>query len=182
MAEKIKIAFDLDGIIIDKPPFVPKALLEWLFRGTFIHQLQYRFPQNRLEQLIRKLSHFYLFRPPLTQNITLIKKIAQDKRFLVFGVSGRYSFLEKETKIWLKKRKLASLFRQVFLNLKNEQPHLFKEKILRKIKADIFVDDDKLLADYLAQKLKQTKIYYYSKYNEQCRWAKTISSLKEVLE
>lgn len=182
MEKKIKVAFDLDGIFIDKPPLVPKSLLEWLFKGSLSHRLHYRFPRGRGEQLVRKISHFYLFRPPLRQNLCWLKKLSSDENFVFFAVSGRYRFLQKETEIWLEKRGLKPLFKEVFLNLGNEQPHLFKEKVLKEIKADIFVDDDPLLADYLAQKLGTTRIYCYSRKKTGCQKAKPIASLGLILK
>ena len=161
--KKIKIAFDLDGIIIDKPPFVPKKLLERLFRGGGKNGLYYRFPKAKFEQWIRKISHYYLFRPPINKNITFIKKIAKERNYELYIVSSRYSFLKKETENWLKKKELTGLFKKVFLNLNDAQPHLFKESVLKELKPDIFIDDDSLIADYLNNRLPTIRIYYYSK-------------------
>jgi len=181
MEKKIKIAFDLDGVIIDKPPFVPKKLLEWLFKGGDGGKLFYRFPQSKLEQKIRKFSHFYLFRPPIGINIEFIKKLAAKGEYELYIVSGRYSFLAKETESWLKKKGINKLFKKVFLNLDDEQPHLFKEKKLREIEPDIFIDDDDLIADYLAEKLPKTRILCRYDRGEHCRKTKFINSLSEIL-
>jgi hypothetical protein len=139
---------------------VPKRLLEWLFKGGG-SRLHYRFPHSNLEQMIRKISHFYLFRPPMGKNINFIKKIAKDDDYELYIVSSRYSFLKRETEIWLEKRNLEKLFKKIYLNEKNEQPHLFKEKVLKEIKPDIFIDDDEAIVDYLCQKTK-THIYCFS--------------------
>lgn len=164
MSKKIKIAFDLDGIIIDKPPLIPKNLLERLFRGcNYRSGLHYRFPKSKLEISIRKISHFYLFRPPIKENIDFIKKIAKSPKYEIYIISGRYSFLLSETKNWFSKRKLNELFKKVYFNLNDEQPHLHKEKLLLKIKPDYFIDDDEELVDYLREKLDKTKLFYYQK-------------------
>lgn len=162
---KIKIAFDLDGIIIDKPPLIPKKLLERLFKGKGNGKLHYRFPHSKLEQKIRKLSHFYLFRPPIRKNIEFIKKLANDNNYELFVVSGRYSFIKDETKVWFEKRGLENVFKNIFLNSSDKQPHLFKEEKLREIDADIFVDDDCLIITYLLDKIKGLKIFCYSQDN-----------------
>ena len=176
----IKIAFDLDGVIIDKPPLIPKKLLERLFRGKNKNGLHYRFPHSKLEQKIRKLSHFYLLRPPIKKNIEFIRCLAQDKKYVLYAVSGRYSFLKKETENWLKKRKINGLFKEVFINLKDEQPHLFKERKLKEIGAEIFVDDDCLLADYLTEKCK-IKIFCFTAKDE-CTKAKKVYKIEDVFK
>jgi hypothetical protein len=162
MNKKIKIAFDLDGIFVDKPPIIPKRLLEFLFRGSRKKILHYRFPHSAIEQTIRKISHFYLFRPPIQKNIEFLKKIASSGDYEIFIVSGRYSFLKKETMSWLEKRGIKSFFKEVFVNLGDDQPHLFKEKILRQIKPDIFIDDDPVLVDYLVKK-GLSNVFFFDK-------------------
>jgi FMN phosphatase YigB (HAD superfamily) len=160
-ARKIKIAFDLDGVIIDKPPLIPRKLIEWLFRGSWESGLCYRFPTSKLEQRIRKLSHFYLLRPPIKKNVSFIKKIASYTNYELYVLSGRYSFLKGETEVWLQKRGLKRLFKQVIINLKNEQPHVFKERIIRKLKPDFLVDDDPPLTKYLNKKVKNISIFCF---------------------
>jgi len=184
MAEKIKIAFDLDGVIIDKPPLIPKRLLEWFFRGNRANKkdLHYRFPRLKLEQLIRKISHIYFFRPPISQNLYFLLNLAKNPQYELYIVSGRYSFIEKETYSWLKKRKIDQLFKKVFLNLNDRQPHLFKEETLKKIKADFFVDDDELLTGFLTKQLKDKKIYCYSPKGAKYKEVKTIQRLEEMFQ
>ncbi len=175
-----KIAFDLDGVFINKPPLIPKKLLERLFRGKNKNGLHYRFPHSKLEQKVRKISHFYLLRPPIRKNIEFIRRLAQDKKYELYAISGRYSFLEKETDIWLEKRKIKGLFKKIFINLENKQPHLFKEEKLKENKIDIFVDDDGLLADYLAGK-NIAKIFCFNN-NEKCKISKQIDNLQDLLQ
>lgn len=179
MSEKIKIAFDLDGILIDKPPFIPKKLLEWAFKGGNHDKLHYRFPKTKLGQWIRKISHFYLFRPPIKENIAFIKKIAREKEYELYIISSRYSFLKKTTEYWLKKRGIDGLFKKVFLNLNDEQPHLFKERVLKQLYPNIFIDDDNLIADYLEGKLTNIKICCFSRGKQLCQRAKKIKILKD---
>lgn len=181
-AKKIKIAVDLDGILIDKPPLIPKKLLERLFRGSGGDNLHYRFPTAELEQQIRKISHYYLFRPPIKKNIAFLKEVANDKKYELYVISGRYSFLEKETENWLKKRKVKNLFKKIYLNLNDEQPHLFKERILRILRPDIFIDDDDLIADFLVGKQPHVRIFCCYDRGERCRKAKFIRSLSEIAD
>lgn len=151
----MKIAFDLDGVLCNKPPIIPRFLIEYLFCGSRKKELCYRFPKTKIEQQIRKLSHFYLFRPPIKAGFNLLKKYPKDQIFLV---SARYSFLEKETYCWLEKQKIRNYFQDIFLNTNNDQPHLFKEKIVQQLKPDLFIEDDPLIARYLQTKFPDLKI------------------------
>lgn len=160
--KKIKIAFDLDGVIIDKPPLIPKKLLEWLFREGEKDIFSCRYPQGKVNQSLRKISHFYLFRPPIKKNLVFLKKIAKDKKIELYVVSSRYSFLNKETKKWFEKRGIDGLFKKVFTNNNDLLPHLFKEKVLKELKPDLFIDDDKDIINYLKEKIPDVKFYCFN--------------------
>jgi len=150
----IKIGFDLDGVIVGKPPLVPKGLIEFLVKKPANSSLHFRFPKSCLEQYVRKFSHFYLFRPPLRQNIDFIKKL-NSKKYELYVISGRYSFLTAETDCWLKKRGLENLFKAVFINLGNEQPHLFKERIIKELNWIIFLRMMRKLKNICKKDLKR---------------------------
>jgi len=160
MLKKIKIAFDLDGVIIDKPPIISKRFIERLFRGSKKEILHYKFPSSSLEITIRKLSHLYFLRPALKNNIEFIRKLKKTGEYEIYFITGRYSFLKYETMAWLKHNGVDDLFDCIFMNDKNEQPHLFKERILNLIKPEVFVDDDRLMVDYLSKRSDATRIFY----------------------
>ncbi len=159
----IRIGFDLDGVIVGKPPLVPKGLIEFLVKKPANSSLHFRFPKSCLEQYARKFSHFYLFRPPLRQNINFINKKLNSKKYELYVVSGRYSFLTAETDRWLKKRGLGNLFKAVFINLGNEQPHLFKERIIKELNLDYFFEDDEETKEYLQERFKEKNFFLVSK-------------------
>ena len=154
----IKIGFDMDGVLVNKPPLIPKKWLEYLFQGRRENGLHYRYPKTELEIWLRKFSHFYLFRPPIKKNIEIAKEFKK-QGYKLYLISSRYSFLKKETMAWLKRRKLDNVFEEVFINLNNEQPHIFKEKIIRQLDLDYYFDDDRNTVDFLQLKFKD-KIFW----------------------
>jgi hypothetical protein len=157
--EKIRIGFDLDGVIIGKPPFVPKFVMEKLVRKKN-HGLAYRFPESKFEIWVRWLSHFPLLRPPIKKNIKLIHELYKSKNYEIYVVSSRYSFLDGRTQEWFKFYRLGGLFKDIYINLKNEQPHIYKERMIKKLKLTVFIDDDLYLIGYLKENLKDVKIFY----------------------
>lgn len=172
----MKIAFDLDGVIIGKPPLIPKKILERLYAGGQ-DSLHCRFPSSQLSQKIRQLSHFYLLRPPIGENIEFLKKAAKRPGVVLYVISSRYSFLADQTQTWLEKRKINHLFREVHLNLNNEPPHLFKARMLREIKPAIYIDDDKNILGFL--KAKFPEIVFYCPENNRYRYLEELLKLEE---
>ncbi|MBL7150386.1 hypothetical protein ISS86_00465 [Candidatus Microgenomates bacterium] len=168
MDNQIKIGFDLDGVIIDKPPLISKGLLEWLVRSHQNKKLAYRYPLLP-ERLVRWLSHHPLLRPAIKENLEFIKKIAKNKKYKLYLISGRYSFLAGRTQQWLKKHQIYNLFEGIFINLKNEQPHLFKTQKIKSLRIDIFIDDDLPLVKHLKKEVKKTKIIHIQKFSKELK-------------
>jgi uncharacterized HAD superfamily protein len=158
--KKIKIGFDLDGVIIGKPFFVPHTLMEWLVRSRTNLALAYRYPDLRFERLIRYFSHHPLLRPPINKNIKLIHQLYKSNKYELYVVSSRYSFLEKRTKQWFKFYNLHGLFKYIYINLNNEQPHIYKAKMIKNLKLDVFIDDDLPLLNYLKKHLDSVTLLY----------------------
>jgi len=150
----------LDGVIIGRPPLVPRGLLERLFRGTKDSGLIYRFPTGKRHQWLRKISHHYFFRPPIKDNLAFLKKISQDPSFEIYLISGRYSFLAKETTRWLVKRELAGKVSRVFINEIDLPPHIFKKKIIKKLELEFYFEDDDQIVAFLRKEVPQTKTYW----------------------
>lgn len=178
----MKIGFDLDGIFVDKPPFVPKSFIEWLYR-KHDHTLRYRIP-SKPEQLIRKISHVSIFRPPIRNNIQVIQQKPLKSKHAFYLISGRFGFLQKETGVILKKYKLNEVFYAVLLNANNEQPHIFKQKVLKKLHIDVYVDDDLPLIKFLATKHRHIRFFWFNKKDKIVRGKNIVSitSLSEVFK
>lgn len=150
----MRIGFDLDGVLVDGPPFVPSWLLELLYRGTREKNLHYRIPSSKIEIWIRQLSHNSFFRPPILKNIEILKQMAGDELFLI---TSRFSFLQEKTTNLLRLYGLDGMFKEIVLNLDDEQPHLFKLKTIERLKLDMFIDDDEDLLVFLKEKLPNIK-------------------------
>lgn len=157
----MKIGFDLDRVFINFPPFIPPQIIDWLYKNHGQKTLSYSIPQSPLSKLIRRTSHLSLFRSPIRKNIKTLSQIFLNPDLKLYLVSGRYRFLENLTFKLLHKYNLITPFAKIYLNSMDEQPHLFKEKILKKLNLDLFVDDDLDLLKYLQESGLKTKLIWY---------------------
>ena len=146
----MNIGFDLDRIFIDTPPFIPDWVIDKLNKEKDNGVLLYRVPGN-LEQKVRQISHTRYFRPAIKENIDFLKNLAKTRKYTIFLISGRYGFLQKQTEKIMKAYGLSSLFENIYFNVHNEQPHVFKNRILQEKKIDLFIDDDLSLLKHLAK-------------------------------
>lgn len=154
----MKLGFDLDKIFVNHPPLVPEGVIDKLYIKKANETLEYRMPSVP-EQYIRRLSHLSFLRPVMKENLTFLRAIPRKNNDL-FLISSRFGFLEDKTKSLIKKYELNELFDGLYFNFKNEQPHIFKNSILQKLKLDIYVDDDPYLLKYLAKHNKDTKFFW----------------------
>lgn len=157
----MNIGFDLDKIFIDYPPFVPDWLIDKLYKKKANGELSYRIP-SKAEQILRLISHYSLFRPPIKKNIEIIEKLYRKNNNKHYLISSRFSFLKNKTKALIKRHQLDELFDGLFFNFKNEQPHLFKNHVIKKLKICLYVDDDLQLLRYLSAKNSKVKFFWLS--------------------
>lgn len=174
----MKIGFDLDKVLVDYPPLVPDIVIDKLYKKKANGSLIYRFP-NTLEQRIRKISHHPLLRPGIKNNLTFLKSIPKTKHKL-YLVSSRFGFLEMETARIMKNLGLNDVFDEIYFNFKNEQPHEFKEKIITKLKLDLYVDDDFPLIKYVAKRNKKTQFFWLTRKRKHEKLTRNIIAIDQI--
>lgn len=184
------LGFDFDKVFIDYPPFLPYSFVEYLYKGSLVFRknrtknivLHYRYP-GTIERQIRILSHYPLFRHLNKENVEALKKIANEKKYKTYLVSSRFGFLKNRTDTLLRKYGLNIYFDGIHFNYENEQPHIFKERTIRKLKIDTYVDDDLDLALYLSKKNPKLKIYWIrDRRKKECPLPKNVLSIKDIKE
>lgn len=158
----MNIGFDLDKIFVNFPPFVPSRIIEWFYKGRSNGSLSYRMP-SKSEQFLRLLIHHPFLRKPIKENIEFVKKLAGENNHTYYLISSRFGFLKKTTEKLVKKYGIDKIFKSLHFNFLNEQPHLFKDRLIRKLKIDSYIDDDLPLLNFLADKHPKTKFFWLNK-------------------
>jgi len=179
----MKIGFDLDKVFINTPPFVPNILIEKLYKKRANGTLLYRIP-GKPEQLVRKVSHMSILRPAMKKNLDALKKISKQDNQL-YLISSRFNFLKKHTSDLIKKYDLDKVFDEMYFNLENIQPHIFKNAIIKKLDLDAYVDDDLSLIKYASIHNPKTKFFHLKNKGEFQSLSKNvfaISTLSEMLK
>ncbi len=155
----MKLGFDLDKVLIDYPPLIPNKVIDKLYKEKDNGHPTYRIP-GLFEQQIRKLSHLSPLRKPIKKNVQELHAIAQTGEHELFLISSRFGFLKKQTESLVKKHKLDSIFKQLFFNYENKQPHLFKNEVMKKMDIDRYIDDDSSLIRFLAKE-NPKKLFFW---------------------
>lgn len=165
----VKIGFDFDKVFVDYPPIIPSKLVTFCYRYGAIplyrntSQLSYRIP-GPFEKRIRLMTHVPILRPAIPHNILALRKLSKEKGVQLYLISGRFDFLRARTEDLLHRYKLKPCFKKVYFDFENEQPHLFKLRIIKKEKIEIFVDDDFDLLKYLSTKAPGVRYFWITKH------------------
>lgn len=179
----MRIGFDLDKVFIDSPPFIPSRWIEKAYKKRDNGILLYRIPSYP-EQLFRKSLHHPAFRQPIKKNLEILKTLSKEHNQL-YLISSRYKFLEEITNQLIKKHGLDTLFDGLYFNYGNEQPHHFKNDVLKNLKLDVYVDDDLSLLKHIAKDNKKTKFYWLNRGRENQHIPQNIigiNTLGEILQ
>jgi len=174
------IGFDLDEVFINTPPLIPKPIIARLYKKRDDGKLIYRIP-NKYEQIFRQLTHLPLFRPPMRENFQILNDLICKKNKL-YLISSRFRFLEKRTSHIIKEYNLNKIFNGMYFNYSNQQPHVFKSKIIRNLKLDYYIDDDLSLLKYVAKDNPGTKYFWLNHMEKEAPRLKNISSIKKLSE
>lgn len=157
----MNLGFDLDKIFVDYPPFIPGSLIDRLYKKKANGVLQYRIP-SKTEQVFRLMTHHPFIRPLIKENIAFIQSLHRNNKYKNFLISSRYGFLKNRTAELMKQLNFHSLFEELHFNYHNEQPHEFKEKVMKELRIDRYVDDDLPLLRYLALKQKEKHFFWFN--------------------
>ncbi len=164
MAKKLKVGFDLDGVILYNPlrTLRPVASFFKFIKPVLFHEKAnaFYFPNSPLEKSVWKLLHKTSFR--VADGVTDIKTLAQQGVIEPYIITARYSFLKDDFYYWIKRLNNQPYFRYYHYNKDDIQPNAFKEKMISELKLDVFVEDNWGVIQRLNNSVPKTKIFWIS--------------------
>ena len=154
----LRVGFDFDGVIAYFPLRIVRAPISFVKKKIFkVKKLTFFYPKSPLERFIWVLLHDTSTFP--AKGINLFRAAVERGEIEAHLVTARYSFLDTHLDRWLNKHQLKGFFTSISINEKNEQPHLFKERMVNKMKFDYFVEDNMDIVEHLSKKTS-TKVYW----------------------
>ncbi len=144
----IKVGFDLDGVILYNPfRIFRRFIVKIANHKKSDKKLEFFIPKNKKEKFIWNLFHkSSLF---LAKGFERIKVLKQQKLIEPYIVTARYKHLQKDLDKWLLKMDASSIFKGVYFNEKNEQPNIFKQKIIKQLDLSVYIEDNFDIVNFL---------------------------------
>lgn len=158
VSRPLRVGFDMDGVLLYNPARIGRPLvssIKQIFFGK--KKLNFYFPKSNYEKLFWRLVHkSSIYNAP---GLSEISRLVKEGKIEAYLVTARYNFLGSTVEKWVKKNKLGHTFKDVIYNSKDEQPHEFKERIIKKMGLDIYVEDNFDIVNHLT-KTTQTNIFW----------------------
>lgn len=156
--KKLKVGFDFDGVIAYNPFRIIRFPVSYFKRNVLgMKKLSFIYPKYRWQQMIWTILHESSVFP--AKGVEMMKDLIREEKIEAHLITARYSFLDGHLYKWLDRHKLKKFFKTINLNKNNEQPHLFKEKLIKHHNLDIFIEDNLDIVKHLHGKGK-TNIYW----------------------
>lgn len=162
----IRIGFDLDGVILYNPSRVFRSLIS---RSKKVHlfprkELDFYHPDSDFERQLWNLVHKSSFK--LAGGFSELEKLVLDHKdqIEIYVVSARFACLKDNSKKWEKILNRKKIFKKIYFNCSDEQPHYFKTRMIKELGLDYFVEDNWDVAYYLHQNQKQAEVWWLSNF------------------
>ncbi len=158
--QPLKVGFDLDGVILYNPARIVRPVFA-TFRKLFLHRRKTAFyiPKTKWEKFLWLLIHkSSLFIAP---GVGHLQRLVEQGKVEAYIVTGRYDSLKTDFDKWMEKIEAKKYFKAYIHNAKEEQPFVFKKKMIAKFKLDIFVEDNWDIIQLLNNdRLSKTKVFW----------------------
>ena len=158
--QKLRIGFDLDGVLLYNPAriFRPITLaLKTILPKKTNGIIHFYYPKSPPEELLWKIVHWSsIF---AAKGISDIEDLVKKGAIETYIISSRYNCLQSDFNCWLKKLNAHTYFKGTYHNTKDLQPHVFKEKKIKELQLDYFVEDNWNIVQHV-NKTSQTKVIW----------------------
>jgi len=179
----IKVGFDLDGVLLYNPARIVRPLISLLKKKKILidrKELEFYVPKPGPQQLMWDLFHkSSCFMAPGIDRIRLMKKEGIIEPYLI---TGRFGHLENDFNKWKRKMRADELFERCYMNSADEQPHLFKERLITELNLEIFVEDNWDIVKYLSSNKKRKIIWVSNIFDWKITHPYKVSNLNQAID
>lgn len=177
----LRIGFDMDGVLLYNPARIVRPIIACVKR-VFLHKkkLKFYYPKTNHEKIFWRLFHkSSIFNAP---GLTEITRLVNEGKIEAYLITARYNFLGSSVEKWIKKNKLEKTFKGVFYNSKDEQPHEFKERLIKKLGLDVYIEDNFDIVNHLAKTTQAKIVWIYNIFDKGIAFPQKSPHLKSAME
>ncbi len=161
MLKKTRIGFDLDGVILYNPIRIIRPIVAFA-KKIFVRKADVftYYPKTKFERFLWMLAHKTSFF--VSPGFKKIIALSKDKNIEIYLITSRFSFLKNDLENWLRKINSHMIFKQCFYNEKDERAHFYKERLIKQLDLDFFVEDNLDIVNHLNKSTKTKVLWIYN--------------------
>ena len=178
----LRVGFDLDGVILYNPARIARPIVAVIKRFLLKKKkLKFYVPQSKWERLMWHWFHkSSLF---VASGFDEVRTLAKENVIEPYIITARYSFLKEDFEKWLNKMKTVEYIKKSIHNQFDDQPHLYKEKMVREHNLDVFIEDNLDIVKHLAATFPdKVIIWVYNIMDKNVDYPYKVPSLKEGIK
>ena len=157
MKKQLRVGFDLDGVLLYNPARIARPIIVFIKKIFFKKEVdKFHYPQTKFQKLFWLVFHKIVFGPAFGYDE--LKRLIKSKKIKAYIITGRNESLKNDFNKWLIKLESNKFFSGSYFNDKNEQPYIFKEKMIKKLRLDLYVEDNWDIVYFLKLKMKNEKL------------------------
>lgn len=176
----VRVGFDMDGVLLYNPARIIRPLISSVKR-LFLkkRKLHFYYPKTDYEKLFWRLAHkSSIYNAPGIHEIT---RLVEEGKIEAYLITARYGFLGKSVRQWIQKNKLEKTFKGVFFNQDDEEPHLFKERMIKKLDLAYYIEDNFDIVEHISQKTSAKIMWIYNIFDRNTVFPKKFPHLKDAI-
>jgi hypothetical protein len=179
----LKVGFDLDGVLLYNPARLVRPLIKFVKHQLLgKKRVSFFVPKTPLQRFMWDVLHeSSLWIAPGTDDI---KSLVEQGKIEAYIITGRFKHLKHNTEKWINRLNADSHFKQWHFNQKAEQPHLYKENLIKELDLDVFIDDNWDIVQYLHQQFgPHRKIFWvYNLLDRHIKYEEKHPDLKHAVQ
>jgi len=180
----LRVGFDFDGVVIYNPARILRPFASFIKKKNLVKrkELEFFIPEKNWEKFLWWLAHQSSLFP--AKGWSQVKHLKQQGKIEPYLITGRNTFLKSDLEFKFRLFGLDNIFNSVHITENNEQPHIFKERIIKELKLDVFVEDNWDIVSYLNQCHLPTKIIWVTNIvdSQKIKYPYKVKNLQEALE
>ncbi len=182
----LRVGFDLDGVLLYNPARIARPIIatakDFLLQSR---KTSFYVPQKWWEKEIWRFLHRTSVFP--AGGLSLIHELQANNVIEPYIVTARYGYLRGDFLSWVARLNRRKTFRAWYSNEQDEQPHLYKERMIRKLRIDIFVEDNWDIVSYLSSRsfdhVSQLHVFWiYNIFDRAIPYELKVSGLQQAVE
>lgn len=177
---KIKVGFDLDGVLFFNPLRIMRAPVE-LAKKHILHKdtVDFYIPKTPFEKLMWRAVHMSSLRP--AAGWPRIRELSEMGLIEPYLITARFRCLKSDFERCVKTLGADQFFAGCFQNLDDEQPHLFKEKMVKKLGIEYYVEDNWNIVNHLSKNTNAKVLWITNAIDASIPYEPRFSNLTDAL-